>query len=162
MEMGVGQLTCFFFLRPWIQNFGWKTSVTPWLGMTAAFTLPSVSSLEGCCTNVELYRMDIQCAPSRTPLPVSYPSSVAKILFFLQLLELKQHGNVIVSHINIRSHQVNYPKQALNQQGLFWETWSCTGHRWVFWPRNFVILATLILAIILKVPLSWQIIFVIW
>lgn len=48
--------------------------------------------------------MDPQHAPSRTPLPFSYTISLTKILCFVQLLEMKQHGNVIVSQINIRSY----------------------------------------------------------
>lgn len=80
----------------------------------------------------------------------------------VQLLELKQHGDFIVSQINIRSHQVNYSKRSLNQQGLFWRMWFCTGHRWFFWPTSFFPTCHFSTCNYFKTTLSWQILFIIW
>lgn len=85
-----------------------------------------------------------------------------KAVCFVQLLELKERGDFIVSQSNIRSHPVNHSKQTLKQQGLFWGIWFCTGHRCFFLNDNFLLLVILVLAIILKQPLIWQILFIIW
>lgn len=60
-----------------------------------------------------------------------------KAVCFVQLLELKEHGDFIVSQSNISSHPVNHSKQTLKQQGLFWGIWLCTGHRCFFLNDKF-------------------------
>lgn len=56
--------------------------------------------------------------------PEGRQPSLIQILFkklcFVQLWQLKQCVNFMVSQLHLRSHQVNQSKQARNKQGLFW------------------------------------------